>query len=153
MSPAKTPAPPGLADEYRAGASTAELAEKYGTSPPTIARMLEDLGVSRRPAEARNYADAKIPFPPNLAKDYAAGMSAAKLATMHGVSAPTIGRMLDELGVEKRKIKRDGKVPEGFAEDYKNGVTYKELIAKYGYGAPTIRRMANELKLKHRRVN
>lgn len=93
----KIPTPNGLADEYKAGASTVSLGIKYSVSAMTIARMLEEVGIPRRQPQK------KIPTPDGLADEYKAGATLVTLAKRYKVGTNTIKRMLLEQGVKIRQ--------------------------------------------------
>jgi AraC-like DNA-binding protein len=91
-----------LADAYEQGASLQACGRKFGISPPSVARLLREQGVTIRPPYSyRARAD-----PAALAAAYAAGHTLAECGQQHGISAPTVARILRENGVTIRPARR-----------------------------------------------
>jgi len=144
------PTPPGLADEYSAGATVQELADRYDVSRPTMTRMLDEEGVPRRSRGDAVYYE-RMPFPPGLANDYVKNsMSIIQLSEKHGISETTIGRMLEELNVKRRPKKEKIKYPPNLVSDYRSGMTTVELGATHGISPKTIGRMLERLGVERR---
>lgn len=100
-----------LAREYRAGATCAELAARHNLTPPTVNRILHDVGEPLRPRNRRkgkrfthpvtDHLDAKL-----IAKQYRSGKSLRVLGEMHNCSFGSISRVLKEQGVKMRRVGR-----------------------------------------------
>jgi transposase len=96
----RPPTPAELRRRYVAdGLSTGQLARRYGVSATTVARWLEDAGISRRPPGRRSRAPARE----ELCRLYQAeGLSTAQIGARYGVGQQTAYRWVRAAGIPLR---------------------------------------------------
>lgn len=101
MSARKGPEIARLREEYEGGATSTELAAKYGCTHAAITRRLARAGVTLRPARRRAMYDK----PETLAaivSAYQGGVPMSEIAPTFGVSHSTVQRALKQSGVKLR---------------------------------------------------
>lgn len=98
----KGPATPILIEEYQAGASTPQLARKYGMHHAAIQGRLKRAGIKLRPARARALYDCAERTNEAVRLYTQEGLSMASIARRIGVSHSTVQRALAERGVATR---------------------------------------------------
>ena len=81
-----------VVSNYRAGASTHELAKRYGIRRGTVRDVLRREGID--PAERSHRSKFTDEMTAELRERYESGTTQRELATLYGVSKSTIGRML-----------------------------------------------------------
>lgn len=94
---------PQMIDEYNSGATTTELAKKYGMSPAAVNGRLSRAGVAIRLAKRRSRYEADDEFVMAVKDGYRTGRTTTELAAEHGVGRSTIIRALDKAGITKRR--------------------------------------------------
>jgi len=99
----KGPPTPELADEYRAGATTVDLARKYDMSPAAVNKRLRSGGVEIRAARRKTRLDADPNFAASVAAAYRSGKTTTEIANDLGVGRSSIIRALDAAGITKRR--------------------------------------------------
>jgi uncharacterized protein (DUF433 family) len=92
-----------IADRYRAGATTVELAEMYRCTPAAINRRLRNAGVALREAKRRTRYDADPAFVQSVAVSYREGRSTADIAKDLGIGRSSVMRILNKAGVSTRR--------------------------------------------------
>jgi len=92
-----------VADDYLNGRSTVDLAQEFGVTPPTIARLLKKCGIATRSRSELNHMRAPFDEAELLKMVDDAKMSLWEIAGKLGVSLPTIERALRRLGVRSKK--------------------------------------------------
>ncbi|HEY1621717.1 MAG TPA: hypothetical protein VGG25_29120 [Streptosporangiaceae bacterium] len=91
-----------LAAAYEQGSSLRACGRRFGISPPAVARLLREQGVTIRPVHGRRVrVDAAA-----LAAAYTAGQTLTECGQDAGISAPTAARILREHGVTIRPSRR-----------------------------------------------
>lgn len=87
-----------IAEEYKAGHLTAEIADKFGIPQPTIYRYLRIAGV--KPARLGSGQSAELPTD-QVIRSYRDGETVAAIANTYGVATHTISHMLKRQGVAR----------------------------------------------------
>lgn len=87
-----------LVDAYQAGATIAELGDRFHVNPTTVVRHLERHGVARRQPQ-RSLSDAQIEEASRLYQD---GWQTAQLGRRFGVATETMRLALRSAGVPAR---------------------------------------------------
>lgn len=131
--------PDTLGEEYLAGASLDQLAQKYGVSSPPIRKKLKELGVKiRTAAEGSCLVDRRrIYLANNIVDEYLAGKSLGELADPHNTTPETVKKRLLKSGVVLRTRSTSAKnaVPKIMATN----------LERYGYAFfPEYNRSAGE---------
>jgi uncharacterized protein (DUF433 family) len=96
-----------LVRDYRAGASLADLQQKYSLSRGSVQRLLRDAEVRRR---RKSLTDAEMSV---LVERYEAGLTIREIATDHQLPKSTVQDALRRCGVMSRKAARRGLSAEG----------------------------------------
>ncbi|QBQ74450.1 endonuclease [Burkholderia phage BcepSauron] len=145
------------------GFSTTTIALQFGCSEPTIRTILRkhgiDTGASRRPKGRAKKAGRKVKFDAAqeqaIARSYQSGKSTAEVAQEFGCSQPTVVKMLDKLGIERRRGQFNETEQQDIVRQYKNGKTTEDIAAQYGCNHSTIgdelRRAGVELRGRGRK--
>ena len=145
--------------DYGSGMTLTDIGKKYGVSPPTIRKRLEEtevyqlhmreekvsLELEPRLFEQRGRRKIILPIE-RVIYDYGSGMTYAELAEKYGVSETTIRKRLIEAGVQQERRGR-GKINLPMDQiwfDYESGMSPIALGEKYGVSPPTIRTRLKE---------
>jgi DNA-binding CsgD family transcriptional regulator len=88
-----------IAEAYRAGATTTELAERYGCSHESIRAVLQEQGVAARARGPRSPLDGRED---EVVAAYEAGGTVRDLAERFGANVRTIRKVLTDRGVAMR---------------------------------------------------
>lgn len=86
----------------------------------------------------------KIPTPDGLGNEYKSGKSIRDLARRHGISTPTILRMLRELKVETRPESEVRQFPDSLLQEYNAGARISDLVTNYRSNDATVKRAIEE---------
>lgn len=82
-----------IVEEYKSGATTRELSEKYGCAMSSVYTFLREAGVDRRP---------KAPFDSeladNLREEYESGATSTTLAQKYGITKAKVCNYIREAG-------------------------------------------------------
>lgn len=138
-----------ICKQYARGVSLATLAAQRRSSPPTIARLLSDKGVTIRrvvpwhrllsPAQTRK-----------IFQQYKRGSSMAQLATEWGCSANTIWKLLKANGLNRNRGGRS-RFTEAqvlrMVRHYQDGMRLREIASKFACSIEAVR-----LRMRRRRV-
>lgn len=134
--------PDTLGEEYLAGASLNQLAQKYGVSAPPIRKKLKELGVKIRTAAegGKLIVREKKFLPVSVIQQYYDGKSLNDLAKEHGTSRETVRQYLLRYSVDVRDRSAAAKnaVPKIMATN----------LDRYGYAFyPEVNRSAGEIEI------
>lgn len=124
-----------MAAEYAAGATTVELAKKYGIGTPAARNIVLAAGVpmrSAREAARRRKATIRPPQQEAMVADYARGMTATQVAEKYHSDRNTVTRLAKEAGVAVRV-------------NYKGASAAAEAAARYASGM-SANRVARAMK-------
>lgn len=98
----KGPPTPQLTDEYLVGATSTDLAAKYGMTHLAVIGRLRRAGVEIRPARRRSIID-RDDTATQIAAAYRSGESAIDIAKRLGIGRSTVARSLKRTGAYARR--------------------------------------------------
>ena len=140
----------GIAKEYAAGASTCQLAAKYGLGPPAVAAIVRKAGGVMRKGYGRRRVDVDDERRSAIAADYQAGSSVPDLAAKYGVSCQLVTDAVKAARVAFRRPSHkyfSAAVAEAIVDDHRGSMTSKELCAKYRANVSSLARVLREAGL------
>lgn len=141
-----------VVDAYLAGASTAELGERFGTSNRTVQRLLRAAGVRLRPTGRSSTLEGREA---ETIAQYESGLSARQVAARLGGSRETVARLLAKHGVTRSHVLN------GHEDDiviaYQDGANMQQLADEHAVAKSTIRLLLIDqgatIRPAHRRRN
>lgn len=133
-----------IAEDYEAGLSLAQVAERHGLSTTLVIRLLRSVGTQTRPqgapsrgrqlaATAKKAARdaAKAEQDAAMAEDHLGGLSVAAVAEKYGVDTRTVKGALRRTGTLGR-VKAE--LEQAMADDYLAGLSVAAVAQKHGVG-------------------
>lgn len=141
--------------EYREGSSLAKIAAAHGTSDSTVGKLLDSLGVERRPRswklgtyDRSTRSDTDSLPAEQIISEYKGGATLAKLAEAYEVSNTAIVNLLKAHGVERRSSRdvtwkgRSRVLTEEQEKQiitlYREGTSQRKLAHDFGVSRPVI---------------
>jgi len=137
-----------IVQEYNDGKTAQQLGKKYGVSSPTIKKALLELNVKVRGiSEANGTLSAEEKQ--GMVDLYKQGWNTVQLAEKYGMGDGTIGRYLEEAGVQKRTWSEargglSNKQKEEVVSRYLDGETSVDIAKDYEVFYSTILRAVKE---------
>lgn len=135
---------PEIADLYRSGVSTRDIATRFSVTQPTIVRALKRQDVTLRPAGRQpGWTDTEQGRHEMLTA-YKAGESIRKIARRFECRTQTVMRVLDDAGIDRwhagGRLRFGDQLVQEFATAYLAGETLEQIAQRHDTTHVTIRR-------------
>ena len=131
---------PEIINYYSKGIGSSSIAQKFGTNPHQILKLLNKEGIITRSIQDAHKLKRhnSWKFSDEICKYYQEGYNLTHLALMYDSSPYVISSILEDNGIMKRPSKRDDLSYENICKDYVEGMSSRQLAKKYNCSKTTI---------------